>query len=154
MRRRLRVCGLLFALLLAACAPGSAEPQPPEILYGQDLCDECGMVIDEPRFAAALVLETGEFRKFDDVGDLFVHQLNHPELTIRAVFVHDYDSEEWVRGETAVYVVAPGLDTPMGHSVAAFGARAAAEQFAAGYSGAKVLTFDEMRVEAHLSLHH
>jgi copper chaperone NosL len=154
MIRRLMICSLVLALLLTACAPGSNAPQPPEILYGQDLCDECGMVIDEPRFAAALVLETGEFRKFDDVGDMFVHQLNHPELAIRAYFAHDHVSEQWVRGEAAFYVVAPDLSTPMGHGVAAFGDQTAAEQFAAEHSGAKVLTFDEMRVEAHLTLHH
>ena len=46
---------VLAALALAGCSPRQAgEPQPPEIVYGRDVCDRCGMIMDEPRFAAAV----------------------------------------------------------------------------------------------------
>ena len=49
-----------FCLVLSACSPKSAEPQPPEIAYGQDTCDACGMIISDAKFAAATLLTSGE----------------------------------------------------------------------------------------------
>jgi copper chaperone NosL len=144
-------CLLLAALLLAACAPKSNEPQPPEILYGQDLCDACGMIIDEARFAAATILLDGQALKFDDIGEMVIYHLDHPEAQVKAWFVHDYDSEAWIRGETAHFVKGD-LKTPMGGSIAAFETQAAAEAFAAAVNG-KLFTLDELRVELHLTVH-
>ena len=45
-------CVMLF-LTLAACGGGTDTTQPPEILYGQDVCDECDMIISEEKYAAA-----------------------------------------------------------------------------------------------------
>jgi len=143
---------LSIALALAACAPASAEPQPPEIAYGLDTCDACGMIIDEPRFASALLLENGETRKFDDIGDMFESVDAHPDQPARAWFVHDYDSEKWMRGETAFYVFSASIASPMGHGIAAFGEKASAETFAASMAG-RVLNFDEARLEAHMKVH-
>ncbi len=142
---------LLVALLIAACAPKSNEPQPPEILYGQDLCDACGMIVDDARFAAATILLDGQTLKFDDIGDMVIYHLDHPEAQVKAWFVHDYNSEAWMRGETAHFVKG-GLKTPMGGSIAAFEDQAAAEAFAAAVNG-KLFTLDELRVEIHLTVH-
>jgi copper chaperone NosL len=140
---------LLVAFVLAACAPPGDEPQPPEIAYGLDICEACGMIIDEPRFAGAMLLDGGETLKFDDIGEMFTYHVDHPELEVRAWFVHDYDSERWVHGENAFYVMADMLKSPMGHGVAAFGAKTAADEFAIEHD-ARVLTFDEMRAERHV----
>ena len=48
-----------LAVLLASCSARPGEPQPPEINFGQDTCDACGMIISEARFAAAIVLNSG-----------------------------------------------------------------------------------------------
>ena len=45
---------LLF--LLAACAQGATELNPPEIRYGEDVCADCNMIISDPRFASAYAL--------------------------------------------------------------------------------------------------
>ncbi len=153
MKRLIIVYFLLITFLLAACSPKSTEPQPPEIIYGQDVCDTCQMIISDPKFASALLLEGDVYLKFDDVGDMFVHQMNHPELSVRAWFVHDYGSEQWLRGENAVYVFSPDITSPMDHGLAAFTDRAAAEAFAARYADARVLTFDETRLHVHVVEH-
>ncbi len=142
---------LLVALLLSACAPKSDEPQPPEILYSQDLCDACGMIIDDARFAAATILLDGQALKFDDIGDMVIYHLDHPEAQVKAWFVHDYDSEAWIRGETAHFVKGD-LKTPMDGSIAAFEDQTAADAFAAAVNG-KLFTLDELRVEIHLTVH-
>ena len=80
-----KIAGLIFGLfLLTACARDGDAPRPPEILYGQDLCTQCGMVIDDPRFAAASLLNDGEVLKFDDVGEMLIFHMDHPEKQVQA----------------------------------------------------------------------
>jgi len=57
---RLLVILTLSGLLLGACGGRQGALQPPEIYYGQDTCARCGMLISDPRFAAALLTEEGE----------------------------------------------------------------------------------------------
>ena len=71
---------------------------------------------------------------------------------VTAYFVHDYESEAWMRGETAFYVRSEKVKTPMGHGIAAFETREAADRFAAEY-GAQTLTFDELRLAVHEDAH-
>ncbi|HET7087376.1 MAG TPA: nitrous oxide reductase accessory protein NosL [Anaerolineae bacterium] len=82
--------------------------------------------------------------KFDDIGDMLAYHARHPELEVRARFVHDYNTEECILGETAFYVRSSQIVSPMGHGIAAFRDRSAAETFAGGI-GASVLTFDALR---------
>ncbi len=139
------VLTFLLMVMLSACVPKSAaDPVPPEIVYGQDMCDGCGMLIDEPRFAAAFILENDETRKFDDTAEMFSYARDHPEETIRAWFVHDYITEEWINGEAAFYVIANDLTTPMGSGLVAFASRDSAETFASE-NGEDVMTFDQAR---------
>lgn len=154
-RRRFLMCVTCAtaAAVVAACAPTNAEPTPPDIVYGQEVCDTCGMIISDPKFAAALVLEDGGSLKFDDLGDMFVHHMDHPNLKVRAWFVHDYDSEQWIRGETALYVASAAIKAPMGGGLVAFTDRASAEEFAHTLAEAQVLTFDEARTHVHMKVH-
>ncbi len=149
---RLRSGLLLAAFFLSACAPKSTAPQPPEIAYGQDVCDACGMIISDAKFAAATLLYNGEVRKFDDIGDMIVYHMDHPEAQVKAWFVHDYQSEAWIRGETAFFVQSDPLKTPMGGAIAAFEKRGAADALANELSG-KVYTLAELRVQVHLKVH-
>lgn len=137
------VLSMLAVGLLAACGAQSAEVQPPEIVYGQDMCDVCGMLISEPHFASALVLENGDPVKFDDTGEMFAYAASNPDLTVKAWFVHDYNTEAWVNGEAAYYVHVPGMMTPMGFGLASFEAQEAAQTFAAEQN-VDVLTFEEV----------
>ncbi len=144
---------LLVAALLAACAPASTEPQPPEIIIGQTLCDSCGMIISEAKYAAATIMVNGETRKFDDISEMIkYHMMDHPEAQVKIWFVHDYYSKEWLRGETAFYVQSEKLKTPMGGGVAAFKDQAAAKKLAAELGG-KFYNLDGLRIELHRTLH-
>ncbi len=145
-RKWVLVAAFVAALgVLSACAGQSTDVRPPEIVYGQDMCDECGMLISEPQFAAALVLENGDPVKFDDLGELFHYPERHPDSAVKAWFVHDFNTEAWVNAEAATYVVVPGFATPMGFGVAAFEQRADAEAFAAEQGeAAAVLTFEQI----------
>jgi len=150
---RITIYYLLILALVASCAPQSSEPPPPQIIIGQTMCDECGMIISEARFAAATVLLNGDTRKFDDIGEMIkYHMMDHPEAQVKVWFVHDYQTKEWIRGEQAYFVLSPKLKTPMGGGVAAFKDEAAAKKWAAELAG-KVYHLDELRVELHRTLH-
>ena len=152
--RCLAVLALLLVLLTAACGTQqSEEPQPPEIQYGLDLCDACGMTLDDPRFTSATLLKNGEYRKFDDIGDMIVYHMDRPDQQVAAWFVHDHDSEEWLRAEEAAYVVSTEIESPMGHGIFAFASQEAAEKFAGELSSAQVMNFEEVRADVHIKVH-
>jgi copper chaperone NosL len=129
----------LAVVALAGCASSQAKIEPPTIYYGEDICDQCGMIISDERFAAASVVEVGEGRTdtrvFDDVGGLFVYHAAHPDETVLARYVHDYNTKAWLAAEDAFYVRSDDVHSPMGHGVAAFETRDGAEEFAAVLNG-------------------
>jgi len=145
---------LIAGFVLTTCSPssGGGEPAPPDIAYRQDICEACGMIIGEAKFAAATLLTNGETRKFDDIGDMFVYHMDHPDQQVQAWFVHDYSTEKWARAEKAFFVMSDSIATPMGHGLAAFADPVEAEAFAAQVGG-RALDFDEARAEIHMKVH-
>jgi copper chaperone NosL len=135
---------VIMLFVVTACSGPAGEAQPPEIHYGEDVCDACGMLISEPKFAAASVDQDGAAHKFDDIGDLMDYYIDHAGAPVKAYFVHDYASEKWLRAETALFIVSPQIQTPMAHGIAAYADRAAAEAAAQKY-GVPIMSFDELR---------
>jgi copper chaperone NosL len=143
---------LLITFLLAACSSQPAGPRPPEIIYGQDICEQCGMIISEAKYAAATLVENGDPRKFESIGDMVVYHMEHPDQKVEAWFVHDYNTDSWIRAETAFYVLSERIQSPMPPGLAAFEAEDDAEAFAATVDSV-VLSFDEMRGQVHVAAH-
>lgn len=141
-----RAVGLLMLsglpALLLGCG-GEATLEPPTVHYGQAVCDVCGMIVSDERFAAAeVVIRDGraQTRYFDDTGEVF--DLEAPAGAEHAWYVHDMRTLEWLDAREAVYLRSEQLHTPMGLGIAAFATRAAAEAARAEFGG-EVLTFDE-----------
>lgn len=140
---------VLLVLVAVGCGAPPADPlAPPEILYGEDVCDECGMIIDDERFAAAVIVSVGgetEPRRFDDIGDMIAYAERQPELEVLRWYVHDLETLDWLDATTAHYVRADParLPTPMGFGLAAFAESARAEAFAMETEG-DVLGFEEL----------
>jgi copper chaperone NosL len=133
---------VVVGLLLAGCdrAP-DIHAEPPEIIYGETVCDRCNMIISEPRFAAAYWTADGDPYRFDDLGEMILfYQETSPEVA--SFWVHDYDSVEWLPAEDATFVTSM-LQTPMGFGTIAFAEPAAAEAWAAEHDG-ELLTFEEL----------
>jgi len=135
---------IVVSLVLAACQQGEVELKPPEITYGQDVCDRCGMIIGEPRYASATQLSNGDYLKFDDAGEMFAYHAANPDVEVLAWWVHDYPSEVWISAEIAFYVKSDTLSTPMGTGIACFADESAARQFAAEQNG-NVYSFSEIQ---------
>lgn len=125
------------ALAVAVTCGDAPTGGPPEIAYGLDACARCGMVIDDPRFAAALRTVDGDVRVYDDIGELAA-DVGEARIEPVEAWVHDFDDGGWLRAREAV-LVHGGLSTPMGSGLAACRTHAAARRLAAE-SGGRVLT--------------
>lgn len=140
---------ILLGMLLALSACGrSGEPVPVPIYPGEDVCETCRMLISDPKFAAECVMKKGRVKKFDDVICMVRHfdSAKTPEAAtgddIRAYFIKDYDTKEWLDAKKANFVKA-NVVTPMGSGTVAFGERERAVRFAQQYQ-AKLLSFDDL----------
>ncbi len=131
------------AVLLTACASSPSLDDPPTILYGEDVCDRCMMIINEARYASAYKTSDGDTRRFDDIGGMILYDLDNGE-DVAAYWVHDYETEEWLKAETATYVEEDNLHTPMGFGIIAFDSRERAESWAAERGG-MLMTFSELK---------
>ncbi len=134
---------VILGLLLMACGGGQATAEPPEILYGQDVCDACNMIISEEKFAAAYWTAGGEARRFDDLGEMLTYIGGNPEERA-STWVHDLNSAAWLPAEDAWFVMDAGLTTPMGTGVVALGDEAAARALAFDQAEARVMNFSEL----------
>ena len=149
----------LALLFLAACGRAPDLETPPAIVYGEDVCVECGMIISDPRFAAAYVTTSGDARLFDDIGDMLVYDQRIGE-TVHAYWVHDLHSEAWVRAETATFVTQANINTPMGWGIVAFATAEDARLYVQA-SGGVMATLVELQTavangslkSAHMSNH-
>ncbi len=130
------LCSLVLALGLLLTACGSeVESGPPEINYGRDICIECGMIIDDPRFAAGYRSADGVEKTFDDLGGLILHARDARELEGARVWVSDFENQILIDADTAHYVPTLGVVSPMGHGILAFADRSQAEEVASDLAG-------------------
>ena len=151
-----RWLSLVTLVVLAACGGGPATPEPAKIRFGETICAECGMIISQPKYASSFAYAESEGRfkslPFDDIGDMLEHMRTHSDLIPVGVWVHDYDSEEWIDAESAYFVHSSAIKSPMGHGIAAFADKAAAEHLATETDG-QVLDRDQLRIELAMAEH-
>lgn len=131
---------VLVAVPLAACRQQNDLATPPEIAYGQDVCDRCKMIINEENMAAAFWTAGGEAFRFDDAGEMLAY-INETQPELASVWVHDYVDGTWLRADDATFVLGTGVATPMGFGIVAFADADAGRALAHGVAEAKILDF-------------
>ena len=114
---------------------GGTEDGFPLVRYGEESCLHCGMIIDDPRFAAAWTEPGGVERHFDDIGCAVTDAVESPLADGALCFVHDYVTEEWLDAPAATYVVSPAIHSPMAFGVVALHAAEDAHALAAEHHG-------------------
>lgn len=133
----------LSLLLLVSCSQPVDTGKAPEIVYGQDVCDRCGMIINEEKYAAAYWTKNGEARRFDDIGGMIAYIPDESE-EIDTYWVHDFATGNWIRAEQAHYVLDSDLMTPMGFGIAAFAEEDQARALAHDQADVMVMPFAEL----------
>jgi copper chaperone NosL len=141
MNKRVLLLLILTTLVTVACNSAPNFDEPPEIRYGEDICERCTMIISEPRYAAAYVTTEGEARLFDDIGGMLAHNRAVSE-DVAVFWVHDFDTEEWLKADDAYFVESEHI-TPMGYGIVAFRDSGRAEAWALEKEG-QVLSFAEL----------
>ena len=144
--RRLLV--LLAVVVLAEGCTKMGDSVPVEIYSEEDICETCRMLITDQRFASECLMRKGRAKKFDDV----ICMVRYFDMAatlgiakrddVRAYFVKDYDSKEWVEAFKAYFVKA-NVVTVMGYGVVSFKSADRANQFAKEFSG-RLMMFDEL----------
>jgi copper chaperone NosL len=103
---------LALLLTLAGCAPEG----PADVAWDKVACAHCKMLVSDPRFAAQLRLEGGEFLFFDDPGCLLRARAAQAR-PVAAVWFHDSAGEGWLAEREVAFVRVS--ESPMGYGLAA-----------------------------------
>lgn len=113
---------LLFTLLIFFACSKESEIKPAQINYGQDICAACSMIISEKEYSAQYVLSDGSIKKFDDIGCMIEHieQMKSEADKVKAKYVRDYSTNEWINTNDAYFLKSDKIITPMGHGIVAF----------------------------------
>ncbi len=122
---------LCLVFMLTGCR--SDTDGPPTIRYGDSVCDECGMIISDERFATTTVIQGDrgpEPMLFDDFSCQLNYENSHSDLNILTRWSHDHNSSQWLSTNDAFFVRSDQLQTPMASHIAAFGSSAEADAFA------------------------
>lgn len=129
MKQHIKILALpimLFSLL-------SCEATKPEaIKLNSDNCDNCGMTISNPKFAAVLFTTKGRTYKFDDISCLLNYKNNNKEKAIGAgLYVSNFlNDNKLLPVEIAVYIKGDNVKSPMGGNIAAFEDKESAKTYA------------------------
>jgi copper chaperone NosL len=111
---------LLWLALVAGCEGGSKwPPDPAPVALGEDACAGCRMIVSDARFAAEVRTREGAIEFYDDLGCL-AEKWRRRAPDLAGVFVRDYASGAWVRGDRCRLVRSDALRSPMGFGFAAF----------------------------------
>lgn len=107
---------------IAGCARQTTVLTPPHIHYGYDTCAWCGMIINDPHFAAAVAYSRNGIPhdvRFDDIGCMLAWQKTHQEKQVLRVWVKNYTTEKWMEALKARFVQSRAIITPMASGIAA-----------------------------------
>lgn len=107
-----------FIIALSACEPTKPEP----IKLNSDNCDNCGMTISNPKFAAELLTQKGRIYKFDDISCMINYKNDNKDKTAGSGFYisNFLGDNHLIPAETAIYIKGEKIQSPMGGNVAAF----------------------------------
>ncbi len=130
-----------FALMLTACS--SARPVP---IRAGDVCFHCRQTITDPSLAVEFISPAGQPFKFSSVGCLTEYLRDHPNETVKAIFVTDHARGKMLEADEAWYVKFPVVPRLNLYDYAAFREKAAAEQFAAKHQS-QVVDWEAVRAD-------
>ena len=122
-----------FSLLLISSFFFSCSVDKPiPIKLNADNCDFCKMGISDGKHGAEIITQKGRAYKFDDIACMANYCKEHPEIKIKAYYVHDYTKDnELIRAEKAFFISGGTIKSPMNGKMAAFSNKSQAKAFEA-----------------------
>lgn len=128
------IASVLPLLFVALSSCETSKPEP--IKLNSDNCDNCGMTISNPKFAAEIFTKKGRAYKFDDISCMINYKNDNKEKTEGSNFyISDFLGDNHLMpAETAVYIKGEKIQSPMGGNIAAFNNTDNANTYAAQFS--------------------
>jgi copper chaperone NosL len=125
--KKLSLKNLFWLGVVVAYVTGCNRPTalvPPKIHYGYETCADCGMIINDPHYAAALAWRASpngstQTAVFDDIGCLLNWHRHHVNNQVIAAWVKNVRTAAWLDASSARFVKSRQLQTPMGWGIAA-----------------------------------
>ncbi len=125
---------LVVALLLVTLS--ACQTAPRQLVAGTDACDYCRMSISDVHFGGELQVRSGRIYTFDSIECLASFYLDASERKdVRTAWVADYESAKLVPVDSAIFLRASRVHSPMGRSLVAFGPERPASTLHAQYGG-------------------
>lgn len=143
--------GAFLSALVVTGAGCSPEPEP--IVYGEDLCAHCRMVIADERYGAELVTTRGRVFRFDSIecmADYALHSVD--AAAVHSLWVTPYATPgQLISVDDAIFLHSPQLNSPMGANLTAFAAASAGRDALVEQYGGEILDWAGVleRVSAH-----
>jgi copper chaperone NosL len=131
--RKLSAAVLLISVTASSC---STSPEP--FQYGKDACEFCNMSIMTGKFGGEIITRKGKLYKFDDLHCMaaFLQERKLSEKEIQTILTADYNRENhFLDINTAFFVTAHQLRSPMNSQTAGLSNREEANKLAATTSG-------------------
>jgi nitrous oxidase accessory protein len=133
-------CRWALAGLVVALQACSAAPRP--LVAGGDACDYCRMSVSDVRFGGELQVKNGRLYTFDSIECLASFYLGAAGRDdVRGVWVADYSASKLIAVDSAVFVQASLVQSPMGRSLIALAAPTSVTQLAQ-YGGRTMIWLD------------
>lgn len=137
-----------FGLIILVLSALGCKVEPKPIAYGTDGCQYCRMTIVDAQHAAQAVTAKGRVYSFDAIECLVHYLQDNPETEMAHLLVADYQNPgALLKATTAVYLVSPGIPSPMGENLSALTNLNAAEELQSQKGGA-VFSWDG--IQEHL----
>ena len=123
-------------LALSSCINPKSEP----IKLNKDKCDNCGMTITDPKFAAELVTKKGRVYKYDELKCMLNYRKdNLAKLEAAQYYVSNFLADNGLLSiETVFLIKGEELNSPMGGNMAAFNNKTTAYEYATKYKATLV----------------
>lgn len=125
------VLPILFAVVLSGCETSGPEA----VKLNTDKCDNCGMTISDPKFAAEIVTKKGRIYKFDDISCLLNYKRdNKDKMDNSKFYISDFlGDDHFISTESALFIEGESINSPMGGNIAAFSNKDSAAAYTSKY---------------------
>ena len=150
MKNVLIATGLILSLVFVP----SAQSQPKEKPDPKEKCPVCGMFVSKyPEWIVQLHLPNDEVMMFDGVKDMLKYYFEPDkygagtQIKTATIYVKDYYTQNWIKGDKAYYVKGSDVTGPMGHEFIPFAGEAAAVSFKKDHHGKQIMTFNDIKPE-------
>lgn len=118
---------ITFGLLVGCSEEASLDPV--SIDENVDSCDVCSMGILDVDAATQVIMEDGDPKMYDDIGCMITDLQQNKDMAIGKIYVHDYNSNDWIEFDNATFIQDEATPTPMSYGIIAFESQEEAESF-------------------------